>query len=121
MSYNETSLGLKVIDTATGREIAAMETEARQATLSADGRQLYLSGWRGEIPWTDVLDTKSLEVVTHLDGYRLIAAHRLDGRSVLLGSRELHYQTALALVDEKSYEVVHSWTVNDYATWVTQP
>lgn len=121
MRYDEKPLGLKVIDTSTGREIAAIESEARQIALSADGRHLYLSGWQDEMPWTHVLDTETLEVVTHLDGYRLTPGQRLDGRSVLLASRELPYQTMLALVDEKSYEIAHSWTVNSYATWVTQP
>ena len=114
-------LGLQVIDSISGREIDTVESEARQVALSADGSQLYLSGWQGEMPWTEVLDAKSLEVIVHLDGYRLMPARRLDGRPALLGIGESQYQSKLDLIDAKSFEIVYSWALNDYAAWVTAP
>ena len=67
--FTQTPLNLQVVDVASGVQIAKVETQANEISLSPDGSQLYLRGWSDSgVPWTDVLDAARLEVVTRLTG-----------------------------------------------------
>lgn len=44
-----------------------------------------------------------------------------NGQPVLLASQPGQQSTQLALLDPRSFAIVHAWTVQGYATWVTRP
>jgi hypothetical protein len=71
------------------------------------------------VPWTDVLDATSLEVVAHLDGHYVIPAQAQDGQPILLSSDSHTGNTALAALDTQSLDAIHAWTVVQYAAWIT--
>ena len=64
-------------------------------------------------------DAESLEVVTRLHGRVVTPTRRMDGRPITLASQPTQDQTQLAVLDRRSFEVVHSWSVNGYAAWLT--
>lgn len=119
--FSREVLGLKVIDTASGREIARRETEATDPALSRDGRFLFLRGW-SETAWTDVFDAESLELVTHLAGRFLISSRLLNGEAVLLSNIQSGSGlTSLASLDPASFEEIKAWKVRDSAYWLVPP
>lgn len=119
-SIVETPLGLKVVATDSGLELATLETEARSLALSEDGNHVYLYGWGEGDPWTDRLDLTRLEIDAHLEGFHARPLLRLDGRSLLLDNLPHQGQTRLAVIDPDSFEVVASWTSDGYAGWVSR-
>lgn len=119
--FSREVLGLKVIDTASGREIARRETEATDPALSRDGRFLFLRGW-SETAWTDVFDAESLELVTHLAGRFLSSSRLLNGEAVLLSNIQYGSGlTSLASLDPASFEEIKAWKVRDSAYWLVPP
>ncbi|HET7087530.1 MAG TPA: hypothetical protein VFL17_02655, partial [Anaerolineae bacterium] len=98
--FPQTTLGLQVVDTATGVEIARLDTQAVEISLSPDGSLLYLRGWdKVGVPWTEVVDAGRLEVKAHLSGRYLIPARQGDGRPILLASDSHTGHTMLATHD----------------------
>ena len=119
--FNREVLGLKVIDTASGMEIARRETEATDLALSHDGRFLFLRGW-SETAWTDVFDAESLELITHLAGRFLNSSQLLNGQTVLLSNIQYGSGlTSLASLDPASFEEFKAWKVRDSAYWLVPP
>jgi hypothetical protein len=127
--FTQSPLDLQVVDVTSGLEIAAVPTQATEIGLSPDphrfgtragGARLYLRGYDSiGVPWTDVLDATSLEVVAHLDGHYVIPAQAQDGQPILLSSDSHTGNTALAALDAQSLDAIHAWTVVQYAAWIT--
>ncbi len=114
------SLGLQVVEVESGRQIAHRDSEATDIRISPDGAYLLLYGWgeRGE-RWTEVLDTTSLESLTYLADWEVMATRRLDGQPLILATQHRYPQTSLAVLDPQSFSIVHTWSANTEAMWVT--
>jgi dipeptidyl aminopeptidase/acylaminoacyl peptidase len=112
--------GLKVIDTSNGTEVASLEIDAAGIKMSADGTQLYIYGWNGESPYTDVYDAASLEKVTHLDNNLAFPGRGLDGRPLLLSNTYLfNNQSRLAILDPTTLEQVSVNVMGGYGQFLT--
>jgi hypothetical protein len=122
VQFSREVLGLKVIDTASSREIARRETEATDPALSRDGRFLFLRSW-SETAWTDVIDTDSLELdTTHLARLYITPGSLLNGESILLSAIQNGSNlTSLVSLDPASFEEIKAWKVNDSADWLVPP
>lgn len=116
----EESLGLQVVEVDSVRQIAHRDSEATDIKITPDGAYLLLYGWgeQGE-RWTEVLDATSLERLTYLADWEVMATRRLDGQSLILATQYRHPQTSLAVLDPQSFDIVHTWSANTEAMWVT--
>jgi hypothetical protein len=118
--FTQTPLKLQVVDVATGVQIAKVETQATEASLSPDGSQLYLRGWSDSgVPWTEVRDAARLEVVTRLTGRYLIPARQRDGQPILLASDTHTGYATLAALEAQSLREIQVWSVPGYADWLS--
>jgi hypothetical protein len=116
----EAPLGLQVIATDSGMEVASAESGGWWLAQSPDGKQLYVHGGQGDDVWTDVLDATSLEVMARIDGFRVAPGQRLDGQPILLASSYSgQNNTSLAVVDAESLQIMQRRTIRNYAEWVT--
>ncbi len=126
----QTSLGLQVIEAATGTEIARRDSEATQISIAPGGTRLYLQGWTKrwtkwalyQEPWTEVRDAGSLEVIAHLTGQHVVPARQLDGQPILLSSyMRGDEQTDLTALDAESLDEIYAWSVKGVAGWLAAP
>ncbi len=97
--FNQTSIGLQVIDAASGELLDKMASEASQFELSPAQDALYLEGWTDNSPWTEVVSTRDLKVIRRLPGYNLKVASRPGGGKFLLATGGNFEVTSLAAVD----------------------
>ena len=117
---NETPYGLKVIDIATGAEVAHLDTQANELEFSEDGQNLLLRSWTGS-GWTEVLDAKTLEEKIHVEKRQLYTGRRLDGQPVVLATTyHQNGQTTLAIVDPGSFEVINQGWTTLWASWLVE-
>jgi hypothetical protein len=118
----EDSLGLQVIDVASGRNLATYDTEARWwIRVSPDGAFVFLTDSDGDAWSTEVIDAKRVQQVARLDRWEVVPTYRLDGQPILVASQLPGQPSHLAVVDPRSLAVIHSWSVNSEASWVTPP
>lgn len=119
--FEQTPLGLTVVDTATGAEITHLDTDADEVKISPDGKYLFLIRWASTAR-TDVVDAGSLEVVKGLAGRYLVPTRRLNGEPILLSSvAHSAGHTALAVLDLNSLDEMRVWSVSDPADWLVIP
>ena len=124
----EASLGLQVIDAESGGEMASRGSElsAFRIRITPDGASLFVNGLQdrdkyGRDLWTEVLDAQSLKLLARLEKWEVVGARRMDGQTVYLASQPLDQPVQLAVLDPRSFEVIHSWTGSTYASWITTP
>ena len=118
----EGALGLQVIDVESGRKLATHDTEARWwIRISPDGAFVFLTNSDGHAWSTEVIDAKNAQRVARLDKWEVVPTRRLDGQPVLVASQLPGRPSQLAVLDPRSFAVIHSWSVNSYASWVTTP
>lgn len=109
-NFATTPLGLQVIDVRNGEIVGQLGTQATQEELSADGSRLYLQGWKGMQPWTEVVATDGLQVIRRLENTYLAPARRLDGQSVLMASQvTAQNQVNLGAVSRQALESGKPW------------
>ncbi|HEX9680856.1 MAG TPA: hypothetical protein VGA32_05340 [Anaerolineales bacterium] len=81
LSFSTTDLGLRVIDAATGTEIARVDTHANEISFGMGGDQIFLHGWGPtSFGWTDVVNAATLENVKRFNYVRLFSAQDSAGR-----------------------------------------
>jgi hypothetical protein len=115
----EDSLGLQVVDVASGRKLATHDTEARWwIRISPDGGFVFLTASDGQAWSTEVIDTKSVQQVARLDKWEVVPTRRLDGQPILVASQLPGQPSHLAVLDPQSFAVIHTWSVNSYAWWI---
>jgi hypothetical protein len=117
--FNTLPLGLQVINTADGSQIARIETEATEIDLSDDGTTLFLRGWADNNSWTDVLDATTLETVEHVKGQLLYPTRTLSGEIWAVGSPQGQGTGSMYVFDRKGYTQVSVLKGNGY--WVSTP
>src|SRR5207237_6409991 len=82
----EESLGLQVVEVASGRKVAGIPSEATGVKITPDGAYLILEVRAGREGWTDVLDPTSLRRVARLERWEVVPGRRLDGQPIVLAS-----------------------------------
>jgi hypothetical protein len=118
LQIKETPLGLQVVDTASGTEVAHLDVEGTEVGISPDGSRAFLRYWSQNLPRTQVVDLATMSVEAQLPGRWLVAGTRLDGAPVVLSANNLSAETALATLDAGSLEELHRWSVPGYAYWI---
>jgi hypothetical protein len=118
---NETSLGLQVIEVESGHKLASRDIEATGVRLTPDGTYLLLDGWDDQGQWTEALDANNLESVARLAGWEVVLSGRMDGQPAILARQPGEELIQLAVLDAQSFEIVHTWPVKGYASWVALP
>jgi hypothetical protein len=83
LQFNQTPLGLQVIDLASGAELGKVETNAGGFSLAPDGGSIYLYDWN-DTPSTEIVEAASLKVTQRLEKGAVLTAHLLDGEPVTM-------------------------------------
>lgn len=124
--FIQETLGLQVVDLATGRVQAHIETDTQSLTIDPSGKHLFLHGWATDQAepysneWTVVLDADTLAQITFFD-QAVAIAHRLDGTPLLLTTQTLaHGQTELRVLDAHNFAEISTSTLprHGYVGWV---
>jgi hypothetical protein len=118
---DDISLGLQVVDMASGRIVASYPTEARWIAMAPEGAGVFLTDSDGQSWLTEVLDPMSARRVARLEKWEIVATRRIDGRPILVASQLSQQPARLAVLDPHSFEVVHSWSLPVEAWWVRNP
>ncbi len=118
--YVERPLGLQVIDTHNGSQLASQETGGQNIFQSADGAYLFINGWEEGQAWTAVVDANTLATVKRLDGYNVWPYRQIDGQPILVASQTTDVNSTLAVLDPVTFEWVGSWSKAGYVDWVVR-
>lgn len=113
------SLGLKVIDIASGRVLDQLESEAAQISRTSDDAYLLLYEYNQDGPMTTILDAGTLEEVGTLDAYDVAFTYQLNGQPALVGTQYTTQGVEMAVLDMQTFDVTHSWSAADQTLWVT--
>ncbi len=116
-------LGLTVVETRTGHELATRESDASRIRMSADSRYLVLDwGLGGSI---EMLEAESLRVVSRVEdwGWDVVSSRRLDGQAILLAvqTSEQPSPTQFAMLAPGTFALQQPWSVSGLAFWVAAP
>ncbi|MBN1452992.1 MAG: hypothetical protein JW963_18385 [Anaerolineales bacterium] len=119
----ENPLGMQIVRTKDGSRRAYYATQAKELSISADGRYLYLRGWgeSQESVWTEVFDTSAGQAIARMDGMWLMPTRRINGEPILASNVWMdnvneHYN---AFVDTQI--VLAKWNSSNYLAWLTTP
>ena len=124
--FIQETLGLQVVNLATGRVQAHIETDTQSLTVDPTGNRVFLHGWATDQAepysneWTVVLDADTLAQITSFE-QAVATAHRLDGTPLLLATQTLaHGQTELRVLDARSFAEISTSTLprHGYVGWV---
>ncbi len=102
--------GLQAVDVKTGRILNQLETHATQIQISPDGDYLYLMNWDSPQAETQIVSTKSLQVVKTLIGWEVTLTRRLNGTLVAMAS-QVDYSTGkeVGVLNLQSFSIDHPW------------
>ena len=110
--------------------IPADDRPADVAATSAGGPPESLLAELEERPQTqvtttetgEVLDAGTLQSVVRMHEWSPAAIRRLNGEQLVVASRSQDQEKQeFAVLDPKTYEVVHSWTIHGTAEWFVEP
>ncbi len=122
---NRTPLGLKVIRTTDGTELAHIDTQSSDLDISPDGTILYLRSWGSfidpEVPFTEIWDISHQKLLKRLDNQYLTPSRQLNGQPILLSNSLNHGLIISATFDAKSFTPLHEWASPFYGDWVIFP
>jgi hypothetical protein len=120
--YNQTPLGLEIIQTSDGSRVERFETDTTELSLSPDGRFLYLRTWIDTAPWTEIFDTSNQQVITRREALYATPAVLLNGQFLLVStyvsSKEKYHMSVLQPSD---LSVVSDWIGPEFIYWLTPP
>ena len=111
--------GLQKINVASGMEVAHIESDANEISLSASGKAIFLKGWTNNLIWTDVLSTESLEKISHVEGQHLFPTWTISGGSVLLASSEVNWTQRFNILDTEKMSQIAVLEGQGY--WMSVP
>jgi WD40 repeat protein len=113
-------LGLQVIDVSDGTELARIETDANEVSISPDGSRLYFTGWSDEAngdPWTEVYDAVTFTLITRIEDAQLREVMRLDGISVLISTASGVYNSDIMILNREDFQPIIKWTIDGWVEW----
>lgn len=114
------SLGLDVIEVATGEKLMSAEGEGTWIKTLPDQAHLLIGSWgQGQ---TKLLDTDRLQSVADLGQWEVSATRGKQGQQIVVASRPGESHTDLAVLDPVTFQVIHAWSLpTSYAAWVSTP
>jgi hypothetical protein len=122
---NNIPLGLQILRTKDGSQVAHYDTDAEELSISADGRYLYLRTWGVSpgIARTEIFDTSTDQIISRLEGMWLVPTHRLDGRPILgssvwMNDKNIYHNS---IVDPQDLSVLAAWDSVDTLAWLKTP
>lgn len=121
IQMSQTPLGLEIIRTSDGSRTAQIETEAGELSLSPDGRFLYLRYWADQytVPWTEVFDTSSSQIITRKAGLYASPALRINGEPLLVSTYSLTENShRMNISRPEDLKVLTEWTGAGYIGWL---
>lgn len=121
----QTPLGLEIHQTSDGSLVKHFETDTTELSLSPDGRFLYLRNWgsnQTNIPWTEIFDTSSRQVVAREEKISGMPALLMNGELLLVST----YSTGetshhMSVLQPDGSSVLAEWTSTKYVWWLTTP
>jgi len=121
IQMDQTPLGLEIIRTSDGSRTAQIETDAGELSLSADGRFLYLRYWADHytVPWTEVFDTSSNQVIARQSGLYASPALRINGDPLLVSTYSLSENSHhMSVSRPEDLSVISEWEGAGYIAWL---
>ena len=123
--FRSSPLGLEIIRASDGKRIEHIETDSTEISISPEGRFLYLRHWGNDqwsIPWTEVFDTSSRQIVTRKTGLSGAPALLMNGEFLLVST----YSTSetsnhMSVLKPDGSSVLSEWTGSEYVWWLTTP
>jgi hypothetical protein len=126
LQMEKTPLGLDIIQTRDGSRVGRFDTDAAELSLSPDGRFLYLRDWGdgATMPWTEVFDTASRELIARKDAFFAVPAPLMNGQFLLAStyvSTEEPYreQYHMSVLQPSDLRVLAEWTGSEFIHWLT--
>lgn len=121
----QTPLGLEIIETRDGSRVGRIETHTTELSLSPDGRFLYLRNWgnnEDHLPWTEIFDTSSQQLVARKDNVSAIPALLMNGEFLLASTFSTsEYSHHMSILEPDGSSVLAEWTDSESVWWLTAP
>jgi hypothetical protein len=121
IQMSQTPLGLEIVRTSDGSLTAHVETQAGELSLSPDGRFLYLRYWEDHysVPWTEVFDTSSNQIITRKAGLYASPALRMNGEPLLVSTYSLAENSHhMSISRPEDLSVLTEWAGSGYIAWL---
>ena len=120
----QTPLGLEIIQTSDGSRVEHFDTDANELSSSPDGRFLYLRNWAEPVPWTEIFDTTSRQLLARKEALYAAPAMLMNGQFLLAStyvSPETKYdeQYHMSVLQPSDLSVLSDWTGPDFINWIT--
>jgi hypothetical protein len=107
---------LQMVDVESGHVLASQKSEAVSIALSPNGAYLWLEAPGKSSLWTEVLDAHALTLVKRFEeGWHIAGTRSTNGQPLIVAAQYSGHQTAV--LDPHTYEFIHSWTADGYASW----
>ena len=55
------------------------------------------------------------------EGWHIVVTRRMNGEPLVVAQQYLGQPNPMAVLDPRTFEVIHAWTANGYASWMTRP
>lgn len=121
----QTPLGLEIIQTGDGSRVEHIESDTMELSISPDGRFLYLRNWGTSpkyLPWTEIFDTASQQVVARQDNISAIPALLMNGEFLLVSTFSTgEYSHHMSILEPDGSNVLSEWTDSNSVWWLTTP
>ena len=121
IQMSQTPLGLEVVRTSDGSRTAHVASQAGELSLSPDGHFLYLRYWEDQysVPWTEVFDTSSSQIITRKAGIFASPALRINGEPLLISTHSLAENShQMSISQPEDLSVLTEWTAPGYIAWL---
>ena len=121
----QSPLGLEILQASDGSRVDHIETDTTELSLSPDGHFLYLRNWgnnQDNIPWTEIFDTASGQVITRKTRLSGMPAQLMNGEYLLVST----YSTSetshhMSVLEPDGSGVLAEWTAAQYVWWISAP
>jgi hypothetical protein len=119
-TFGQTPLGLQGIDASDGTQRFKLDTSASDFKLLPDGNSFVFHIW-DELPSTDLLDVKSLQMTRNIKNAILVPAYRMNGMPLLLSSMTGENNQTHMSSYTMDGELIGEWLVNGAGAWFITP
>jgi hypothetical protein len=121
----QSPLGLDILQTSDGKRLEHLDTDTTEVSISPDGRFLYPRNWgnnEDNIPWTEIFDMASRQVVTRRNRISGMPALLMNGEYLLVST----YSTGesshhMSILKPDGSDVMTEWSAPQYIWWLTGP
>jgi DNA-binding beta-propeller fold protein YncE len=122
LQMEQTPLGLEIIQTSDGSRVEHFETEVTEFSLSPDGRFLYMRNWGASLPWTEIFDTSSRQLVARKEKLYGTPALLVNGEALLVSTYSTsETSNTMSVLQPDGSSVLAEWTAPASVWWLTPP